>query len=319
MTEAVRPAAAEILRAATRRQSGATPARVVGIGVSAIAALMTACGAVRLARRALVRQYGVPPHRRGTELPAGDAIGTVELPGPGGATLRALLLRPPAAVGTALVLHGWGGSALDMLPVGELLREEGLDVVLLDARAHGRSDDVTLTSMSAFADDLSAAISWWRTASGLAGGRLVLVGHSVGAGACLLAARDEPAVDAVVALASMADPRRVMQRVLIGAGLPPRLTALPLRMVEHLIGRRFTSFAPLEVIQTLDLPLVIVHGQDDATIPVEDARQLARAAPHAELVVVPGAGHSDTAVVAALRIPLRQLLERLAAGGPVPQ
>lgn len=165
----------------------------------------------------------------------------MELPGPGGATLRALLLRSPGAVGTALVLHGWGGSALDMLPVGELLREEGLDAVLLDARAHGRSDDVTLTSMPAFADDLSAAISWWR----------------------------------------------------------------------------FTSFAPLEVIQTLDLPLVIVHGQDDATISVEDAWQLARAAPHAELVVVPGAGHSDTAVVSALRVPLRRLLEQPAgqAGG----
>lgn len=281
---------------------------------------MAAGGAMRLTRRALVRQYGAPAQRRGTELPAADAIGAVELPGPGGATLRALLLRSPGAIGTAIVLHGWGGSALDMLPVGELLREELLDAVLLDARAHGRSDDVTLTSMPAFADDLSAAISWWRTASGLAGGRLVLVGHSVGAGACLLVARDEPAVDAVVMLASMADPRRVMQRLLVGAGLPSGLTALPLRLVEHLVGRRFTSFAPLEVIQALDLPLVIVHGQEDATVPVEDARQLARAAPHAELVVVPGAGHSDTAVVSALRAPLRRLLERLAeADGPFGQ
>lgn len=299
--------------AVTPRRGRGTPTRVAGAGVSAIAAVTAAGGAAWLARRALVRRYGVPPYRRGTELPPGDGIGTAELPGPGGATLRALLLRTPGAVGSALVLHGWGGSALDMLPVGELLREEGLDVVLLDARAHGRSDDVTLTSMPAFADDLSAAIAWWRTASGLADGRLVLVGHSVGAGACLLAAREEPAVDAVVVLASMADPRRVMQRVLVGAGLPPPLTGLPLRLIEHLVGRRFTSFAPLAVIQALDLPLVIVHGQDDATIPVEDARQLARAAPQAELVVVPGAGHSDAAVVSALRLPLRRLLERLAA------
>lgn len=243
----------------------------------------------------------------------------MELPGPGGATLRGLLLRSAGMGGTALVLHGWGGSALDMLPVGELLREEGLDVLLLDARAHGRSDDVTLTSMPAFAEDLSAAISWWRTSSGLADGRLVLVGHSVGAGACLLAARGEPVVDAVVLLASMADPRRVMQRVLVGAGLPPVLTALPLRTVEHLIGRRFAAFAPLGVIRTLDLPLLVVHGEDDATIPVEDARQLARAAPHAELVVVPGAGHGDAAVVAALRVPLRRLLERLPAQTPGPR
>lgn len=244
----------------------------------------------------------------------------MELLGPGGATLRALLLRSPGAVGTALVLHGWGGSALDMLPLGELLREEGLDVVLLDARAHGRSDDVPLTSMPAFADDLSAAISWWRKDSGLAGERLILVGHSVGAGACLLAAQQAPVVDAVVVLASMADPRRVMQRVLVGAGLPRGLTALPLRVVEDLVGRRFSSFAPLEVIRTLDLPLVIVHGQDDATIPVADAWLLARAAPHAELVVVPGAGHSDAVVVSALRAPLRRLLGRLGtAGGAGPK
>lgn len=313
-----RPAA----QASMPRWGGGTPPRRATLGGAPIAALALAAGAVLLTRRALVRRYGVPTGRRGADLPPGDTTGTAELPGPGGATLRALVLRRPDAVGTALVLHGWGGSALDMLPVGELLREEGLEAVLLDARGHGRSDNVTVTSMPAFADDLLAAISWWRSDSGLAGGRLVLVGHSVGAGACLLAAHDEGAVDAVVALASMADPRQVMQRVLVGAGLPRVLTALPLRVVEHLVGRRFASFAPLRVVQTLDIPLVLVHGEHDTTIPVTDAWDLARAAPHAELVVVPGAGHSDAAVVSALRAPLRRLLAQLAHApgrGPTPR
>ena len=38
-------------------------------------------------------------------------------------------------------------------------------------------------------------------------------------------------------------------------------------------------------------PLLVVHGDDDDTVPTSDARQLAGAHGSAELRIIPGAGH----------------------------
>jgi len=262
------------------------------------------------ARRLAVRRFGAPAQRRGTTLPTDKDVTAVTLPGPAGSTLRGLVLRARECAGTAIVVHGWGGSALDLLPIGRVLQDEGLDVVLVDARGHGRSDDVELTSMPHFADDVGAAVRWWR-GTDLSHSFLLLVGHSVGAGACLLTARDEPDVSGVVLLASMAQPRQVMRKLLADATVPHWLALPALRMVEHLIGHRFATFAPLRVLSGLDVPVLIVHGERDATIAVTDARALAAVARDAELVVVPGAGHSDLDAVPPVRTALRRLLDRM--------
>lgn len=259
-----------------------------------------------------MRRFGTPAVRRGTTAPVDPDVELVAMSGPDGATLRGLVLRAGSASGSAVVVHGWGGSAVDLMPVGRLLQDQGLDVLLLDARGHGRSDGTRLTSMPHIAQDIAAAVRWWRT-SDLRRGRLILVGHSVGAGACLLAARDLPDADGVILFASMADPRTVMRGVLGDAGAPRVLIWPALRLVEQLIGHRFRAFAPIRVLPQLDLPVLIVHGEDDTTIPVEGAYALAAVAQDAELLIVPGAGHSELKAIPAVSTAVADLLTRRAS------
>lgn len=273
------------------------------------AAVALAVLGLRALREQVVQRFGAPEVRRGTTAPADPDVELVALPGPGDATLRGLVLRASSPSGSAVVVHGWGGSAGDLLPVGRLLQEQGLDVLLLDARGHGRSDGTRLTSMPHIAQDLAAAVRWWRT-SDLQCGRLILVGHSVGAGSCLLVARELPDVDGVILFASMADPRAVMRGVLGDAGAPRLLIRPALRLVEQLIGHRFAAFAPIGVLPLLDLPVLIVHGEHDATIPVAEAHALAAVAQDAELVIVPGAGHSDLRAIPAISAAVADLLTR---------
>ena len=123
--------------------------------------------------------------------------------------------------------------------------------------------------------------------------RLLLVGHSVGAGACLLAASRDSSVAAVVSIASMAHPGVFMARVL-GERLPRPLTALALRYVERAIGHRFETFAPVRTIGRVKAPVLIVHGDRDATVPVADAYELhAQATGRTQMVIVEGAGHTS--------------------------
>jgi pimeloyl-ACP methyl ester carboxylesterase len=39
------------------------------------------------------------------------------------------------------------------------------------------------------------------------------------------------------------------------------------------------------------MPVLVVHGEEDRLVPVEAGRDLARLIPHAELRIVPNAGH----------------------------
>ena len=272
-----------------------------------------------LARHVAVR-YGRPQGRRGTgALTALPDATDVSLPGPGGAVLRGWFL-PAAATGeqrpAALVMHGWGSRGLDLVPLAAPLREAGLHTLLLDARGHGRSDDATITSMPHFANDVAAGLHWLRANPLVDPDRIVLVGHSVGAGACLLAAHRDPDVTAVVSLSCMAQPREVMTRLLSGAHVPRAARWLALRYVEHTIGMRFAAFAPLVTLPTLVAPVLLVHGGQDHVVPVSDAYRLAAAAPGARLLVVPGVGHADIEAVPAVSAALRDFVTRITKSRP---
>jgi len=251
-----------------------------------------ACAAgLVVADRAAKRRFGRPRRRPNRyEVPTGAA--DVSLGAVDGSTLRGWWLV--SASGTpgpaALVIHGWGGSAADMIAVADPLVRLGLHVLLLDARGHGRSDDVTVASMPSFADDVRAGVAWLRARPEVDPAGIVLVGHSVGAGACLFAASDDPEVAAVIALASMADPRVLMGKQL-RRFLPRTLTALALRYVEHTIGHRFEEFVPVATIGRIHAPVLLLHGAQDATVPVADAYQLHALAPTSTLRVVDDADH----------------------------
>lgn len=283
-----------------------------GIVLGCALALLPALGFA--VSRQVRGRFGRPTVRRGTAaLSAVPAAIDVSVPGPGNTRLRGWFLpatRAPEQGPAALVMHGWGGSALDMAPLAAPLREAGVHTLLLDARAHGRSDDSTITSMPHFAQDVAAGLSWLRAHPLVDPARIVLVGHSVGAGACLLAAHRDPGVAGVVSLSCMAEPRAVMTRLLSDAHLPRAVHWLALRYVEHAIGMGFAAFTPLTTLPTLTMPVLLIHGELDQVVPVTDAHQLAAVAPTARLLVVPGVGHADIEGVAAVNATVREFVAR---------
>jgi pimeloyl-ACP methyl ester carboxylesterase len=256
----------------------------------------TVRGVLTFGVRPLRRRYGRPPRRPVTQPPPGAL--DVALPGARGETLRAWLLAGAAHTSdgpgpAAVVMHGWGASAADMLPVAQPLLAAGLHVLLLDAGGHGRSDDVEFSSMPAFADDVTVGLHWLQTRPEVDPTRIVLVGHSVGAGACLLVASRDPSIAAVISVASMAHPREFMSRAL-RTRLPAPLVPVALRVVERSIGHRFDSFAPINTIGQVRAPVLLLHGAGDSTVPVADAYALREhAPPDSSLLVVDDADHTS--------------------------
>jgi alpha-beta hydrolase superfamily lysophospholipase len=232
---------------------------------------------------------------RGTPADRGIEYRELRIPGPAGKRLHGWLLPREAASDSIILLHGWGGNAEMMLPLALPFWRAGLQVLLLDARNHGRSDRHGHSSLPVFAEDLQSAMDWLRRQHPRQMKRLALLGHSVGAGAVLFTASRRRDIDAVIAIAPFAHPERVMRRTLAPLRLPDWLVRLVLRYVERVIGHRFDEIAPIHTLCRIDAPVLLVHGDADRTVPLGDARDIIGhcPSPRRRLLVIPGADHDS--------------------------
>jgi pimeloyl-ACP methyl ester carboxylesterase len=65
-----------------------------------------------------------------------------------------------------------------------------------------------------------------------------------------------------------------------------------------------------EVLPKVRGPVLLLHGDRDATIPVEHSRRLLAVAPKARLVVIEGAGHNDLQAFETYRQALAEAFSR---------
>ncbi|PKO88183.1 MAG: dipeptidyl aminopeptidase [Betaproteobacteria bacterium HGW-Betaproteobacteria-12] len=228
-------------------------------------------------------------------VPAGLPWRAVKLPTANGKQLAGWFIPAGKSAPALVLMHGWGGNGEMLLPLAAPLQAAGFAVLLLDARCHGGSDDDSFASLPRFAEDIEAGLDWLAGQPEIDAGRLGIVGHSVGAGAALLVAARRPELLAVVSLAAFAHPAAMMRRWLVAKGIPYwPVGAYILAYVQRVIGYRFDDIAPCRSIAGVRCPVLLVHGLDDVTVPVAEARQIhaARAGDGVELLLVPGS-HDD--------------------------
>lgn len=187
-----------------------------------------------------------------------------------------------------VVLHGWGGNAAHMLDLAPAINEAGFHSLFLDARNHGLSGHDDHVSMLRFAEDLGTAVEYLKQRDDVTD--VAVIGHSVGAAASIYYASYHNDVSAVVAVASFAHPGEMMHDNL---PLPRPVRWAVLRAIEAMIGKGFDVIAPRARVVHVSAPLMLVHGEQDEVIPVEDSYQLAALRPGTELIVVPEGAHGD--------------------------
>ena len=219
----------------------------------------------------------------------------VQIPTHAGKQLFGWWLPNARAKETLIILHGWGSNAELMLPISVPFHQAGMNVLLFDARSHGQSESDTFSSLPRFAEDLRDTIDWLKQHHRSSAEKIALLGHSVGAGAVLLEASRRDDIQAVISLSSFAHPEWVMQRYLQHFKIPAALRKVVMRYVEWVIGHRFASFAPLDTVCKIQCPVLLVHGKNDSTVPVEDARAIMENCPepHLSLLEIEDATHDS--------------------------
>ncbi len=249
-----------------------------------------AAGAYLVFPRALKRAF-VPPQPDVSTSPVdlGLPEEQIWLESASGTRLHGWFIPVEGRAPAVIVLHGWGGNAAVMLPLAPHLHEAGFHALFLDARNHGFSEHDSFTSMPRFAEDLDVATEWLRAHEEVTS--IGVVGHSVGAGAAILSASRTDRLAAVVSVASFAHPDDIMRRQM--AKVPGPVVTAMLGMLQRIIGHEFDDFAPRNRISRIGAPVLLVHGDADSIVPLDDLYELAAAHPEAELLVVPDGDHSD--------------------------
>ena len=210
-----------------------------------------------------------------------------------GQELKGWFLEPENDRGGPVVVmvHGWGSSHGRMTFLAEPLLKAGYPVFLFDVRYHGESPEAPYVTVRHFRDDTMAAT---REMKELYPDRLVvLMGHSMGGSAAILAVAEGAPVDGLVTIAAPADLWGVWADFFDQRGLPGRWIVRAFNPFwRYRAGVPFSTLRPDEGVKEVKLPFLILHGDRDKSVELDHARILARGA-GTEVVVMEGEGHND--------------------------
>lgn len=208
-----------------------------------------------------------------------------------GATLSALHLKHPGARALVFFLHGNGGNLASWFTNADFYRDANVDLFMIDYRGYGKSTG-RIESEAQLLADVRAA--WDRVAPEYAGRPKVVYGRSLGTGlAALLAAEVQPELTVLVSpYCSMEELARLHYPY-----IPVALLRYPLATCDAAprIGGR----------------LLLIHGEGDTLIPVEQSERILVRAPRAELLRLPEGDHDNLHLLPGYQAALRALLKGL--------
>ena len=191
--------------------------------------------------------------------------------------------------GRVLVVHGWGSRAAYLTALTEALVAAGHEVVALDLPGHGASRGRTLTlPMAVRAIDAA----WQRF-----GGFDYFCGHSFGGASLACAASGlVPSVPAhrprrIVTIGSPSEMTWLFKDLGRFLKLGPKAQVALESHVETIAGAPLSAFDAANGAGRLNVPMLVVHAEDDKEVPALHARRYAASGPNVTLEWANGFGH----------------------------
>lgn len=230
-----------------------------------------------------------------------------------------------------VLVHGRESARDRTLPMARFLHAAGFHCLTFDVRGHGDNPPETLPlSGGEFGRDAAAAFATLMARPEVTVG--AISGHSMGGIGAILAAAADPRVAGLVATSTPADPYRLTRQTFRLAQLPiPDPIAYPLAWLTTRVylrprGHRVPDVSATAAIARYRGPILLVHGDEDAVVPVTHLERLATAARAAragdpaaepvETMIVAGGQHSWLYEVPAYRSAVARLLT-MACSGPL--
>lgn len=224
----------------------------------------------------MIRPRLKPLRRRAVDLPFPSE--PVAIPS-GDQVLSGWIVRPLVDHGgpVAVLVHGWGSNHGTMTRLGQPLLEAGFPILAFDVRHHGESQGAPYVTARHFRDDISAAIQAAEAA--FPDRPRALVGHSMGGATGVLSVANGAPVSGLVVIGAPADMWGIWAYYLNRKKLPGGLIVKLFKPFWRVrAGVPWSQLDPIRQARNLSVPLLILHGEDDKSVPPFHARLLGESA-----------------------------------------
>lgn len=204
---------------------------------------------------------------------------------------------PPQNGAAVIMLHGYGGTRMQLLSQAAMLGDAGYGVLLYDMRGHGESSPVMRSFGWGDVGDVYNAWDWLAARTEVDEGRISLYGFSVGGQVALRAAAFSTKIAAVVADGPSLATGKDIPRL---TSLSERLTGLGNHIVFQGIAWRTGQRQPLSVVEVIgDIAprplLLIATGGEEGIEQRLVQNYFAEAGEPKELWSIPDVGHGGGA------------------------
>ncbi|MGB7443533.1 MAG: alpha/beta fold hydrolase [Coleofasciculaceae cyanobacterium] len=184
-----------------------------------------------------------------------------------------------------LYLHGNGENVGANLRHAGRFHQLGFSVLLIDYRGYGMSEGDFPTEASVY-QDAQVAWDYLTQQRGIAPQDIFLYGHSLGGAIAINLAKHNPNYAGLIIESTFTSMREMVD-------LQGKYDLLP---VDWILTQRFDS---IRKIQSLQKPLLVIHGTSDELIPHTMGEVLYELAnTPKQLLIVPDADHNNVATVA---------------------
>ena len=193
--------------------------------------------------------------------------------------------------------HGYRSSPLrDFCGIGAECMRQGHNLLLVDQRAHGKSEGRVI---SFGIKERFDAVSWVNYAIERFGKdiKIFLGGLSMGAATVLMAAElDLPEnVVGIIADCPYSSPREIIKKVCTDRNLPADKVYPFIRLGGMIFGRfNSDAAAPKEAVKNTDIPILLAHGEEDGFVPISMSDEIAENAKNITYRKVPDADHAES-------------------------
>ena len=228
-----------------------------------------------------------------------------------GLTLRGRYYEYAKGAPLEILFHGYqGNSERDLCGGVQRCFSLGRSALLVDQRGSGESDGNVI---SFGINERKDCLKWIEFAIEKFGKdvKIMLGGVSMGGATAILTAGEDLPKNVVCALGDCpySSAKEIIQKIVKEMRLPPKLVYPFIKLGARLFGHfNLDETSPLQAMQTCKIPILLLHGDEDAFVPLEMSRRIYEACNTPKrLVVVKGAGHGlafpqdQSGYVAALR------------------
>lgn len=209
-----------------------------------------------------------------------------------------------------LFVHGWTATATCFVNFIDPLLEKGFQVISYDSIAHGETSGLSV-SLTEWADTVIATMK-------KIGKVHCIVGHSLGAGAIVIASSLELKTDKMILISPVSDITKVTEQFAKALSIPERI----MEKMHQYAWKKYHASASKYGVNWNDVfesdfnvPTLIIHDKNDKEIDVSNARVLAEKWSWAELIETNRLGHrrillNPDVITAALKFVMRSDTEK---------